>query len=681
MSQDDRAAPRAAEKRAEELRAQLEHHAYRYYVLDDPEIADAEYDDLMRELRELEERYPDLAIPNSPTRRVGGPPLDKLGAVQHATPMLSLQSIQTEEQFRHFHETCRRELDRDEVPVVAELKYDGLSIEMIYEEGRLVTASTRGDGRTGEDVTAQVRTIGEAALRLRPRGDRAVPPRLVVRGEIYMRKDDFQRFNRQQEENGAKVFANPRNAAAGSLRQLDPAVTASRPLRLFCWEIGPDSSSRPPTHWECLQLLGDLGLKINEYAALCRDENEAVRWYERMRDQRDELPYEIDGCVFKVDELGAHEDLGTRAANPRWAVAWKFAPRQGTTRIREIRAYVGRTGALTPVASLEPVRIGGVEVSNVSLHNQDEIDRKDIRVGDWILVERAGDVIPHVVKVLESRRDGSERRYHLPAKCPSCGEPVSRPEGDAITHCTNVSCPAQIKKSLVHFGSRHALDIEGLGEKLADELVERGIVRELTDIFELKEDQLQELPLMAEKRAGNLLEAIERSRRQATLPRLIYGLGIPLVGQALAADLAAAYGSLEKLAAASQEELSALEGLGPTVSSSVAQWFASERNRRLLARLRELGLDPRIETRPERAEGLLAGKTLVVTGTLDTLSRDEAEAAIRKAGGKATSSISGKTDWLVAGASPGSSKLSGAEKNDVPIIDEAEFLRLLGRRE
>ncbi len=683
MSNADRKAPPQAARRAEELRAQLEHHAHRYYVLDDPEIADAEYDDLMRELQGLEDRYPDLALPNSPTRRVGGPPLERLGTVAHETPMLSLQSIQTEEQFRRFYETCRRELERDEVPVVAELKYDGLSIELIYEGGRLATAATRGDGRTGEDVTAQVRTIGEAALRLRPRPGIPVPDRLVVRGEVYMRKDDFRRFNREQEEADAKVFANPRNAAAGSLRQLDPTITATRPLRLFCWELGPGSSDRPPTHWRCLERLRDLGLKTDDRSALCRGEDEAIRWYEGMRDRRDELPYEIDGCVFKVDDLAAREVLGTRAANPRWAVAWKFAARQATTRIREISAFVGRTGALTPVAHLEPVRIGGVEVSNVSLHNQDEIDRKDVRVGDWILVERAGDVIPHVVKVLTGRRDGSERPYHLPATCPACGAPASRPEGDAITRCTNVSCPAQIKKSLVHFGSRHALDIEGLGEKLADELVERGLVRELADLFELSREQLLELPLMAEKRAGNLLAAIEASRRRATLPRLVYGLGIPLVGQAIAADLAAAFGSLERLGAASQEELTALEGLGPTVSSSVVQWFANERNRRLLERLRALALDPRLEVRAGggQPEGPLAGKTLVVTGTLESLSRDEAKEAIRAAGGKAAASVSARTDWLVAGAKPGASKLAGARKHDVPVIDEAGFLRLLGRRE
>ncbi|MGD2175577.1 MAG: NAD-dependent DNA ligase LigA, partial [Candidatus Brocadiaceae bacterium] len=447
MSKDE------AEQRAEELRDEIEHHNYRYYVLDDPEISDAEYDQLRRELEAIEERFPDLITPDSPTQRVGAEPLDELGTVQHESPMLSLQSIREEEEFRHFCQTCRQELDGDSVALVGEPKYDGVSVELVYESGRLRTAATRGDGRTGEDVTANVKTINEVLLRLREDGA-SIPEHLVVRGEVYMDKGEFEEFNRQREEQGEKSFANPRNAAAGSLRQLDPNVTAGRPLRIFFWEVAPSSSERPDSHWECLQLMKEMGLKINPRSTRFESVDEAVQWFGDIAEGREDLPYEIDGCVFKIDSLIDHETLGMRAANPRWAVAWKFPPRQKTTRIEDITANVGRTGALTPVASLEPVHIGGVEVSNVSLHNQDEIDRKDIRIGDVVVVERAGDVIPHVVKVVTDKRTGDERKYRLPDTCPVCGGEISRPEGEAIARCTNASCPAQVKERLIHFGSK-----------------------------------------------------------------------------------------------------------------------------------------------------------------------------------------------------------------------------------
>lgn len=664
-----------AEQRAVELREKIEYHDYRYHVLDDPVISDAEYDEIKGELEAIEAKWPDLQTPDSPTLRVGGPPREELGTIEHETPMLSLQAVYDEPDFRHFHATCCKELDKTDVSLVGEPKYDGLSVELVYENGTLSHASTRGDGRTGEDVTANVKTIREVLLQLQPADGVSVPRHLVVRGEVYLAKDEFEQFNRRQEERGEKVFANPRNAAAGSLRQLDPKVTAQRPLRIFCWAIGPSSSHVPDSHWQCIELLKDLGLKVNPETHLFQSVDEAVGWYGRMKEGRDDLPYEADGCVFKVNPIADQEQLGTRAANPRWAIAWKFPPRRKTAKIKDINAQVGRTGALTPVASLEPVRIGGVEVTSVSLHNQDEIDRKDIRIGDTVLVERAGDVIPHVVEVVKDRRSGNEKTYRLPETCPACGEKVSRPEGEAIARCTNASCPAQLKQGIIHFGSRQALDIDGLGGKLVEQLVEKDMVTDLADLFELKAEDVAELERMAEKSAENLVRAIEDSRRKATLPRFIYALGIPHVGRAMAGDLAARFGSIDALADASYEELLEMPGLGETVASAIRQWFDNPSNRELLKRLADHGLDPKMERTGSRLEG----KTLVLTGSLESMTRDEAAEAVRKQGGKVSSSVSGNTDYLVVGADPGGRKTDQARRYDVETIDEEAFLKLIGR--
>ncbi len=664
-----------ARARARELREEIDEHDHRYYVLDDPQIPDAEYDELKRELVAIEERWPDLSTPNSPTRRVGAPPKDEMGTVGHGTPMLSLQAVQEEEDFRHFWETTREELGPQRLSVAAEPKYDGLSVELIYENGELTTAATRGDGETGEDVTENVRTIREVPLRLRDSGDFPTPRRLVVRGEVHMLQDEFEAFNRAQEERGEKTFANPRNAAAGSLRQLESSVTAGRPLRVFFWEIAPDSSNRPDTQTRCLEMMESLGLKTNPHTTRIESADKAVEWYERMREGRDDLGYEIDGVVFKVNDLGAHGRLGTRASNPRWAVAWKFPPRRRTTRIREIEADVGRTGALTPVATLEPVDIGGVEVTHASLHNQGEIDRKDIRVGDHVVVERAGDVIPHVVRVVTSNRTGHERKYTLPSECPACGGEVVRPEGEAIARCENASCPAQIKRLVQHFASKGALDIDGLGEKLVDQLVERGVVEDLADLFRLERDDLLGLDLVEEKRAENLLGAIEAAREGVTLTRLLYGLGIPHVGKALAGDLASAFDSVGDLADADRDDLLEMEGVSDAVASSIIEWFGNDRNRKLLARLRDEGIDPRAERRGSRLEGT----TVVITGSLDSMTRDEAHEAIREQGGRTSSSVSGRTDFLVVGDDPGKSKTSDAEEHGVEMIDEKKFLERVGR--
>jgi DNA ligase (NAD+) len=782
-----------AAKRAEHLRREIERHNYRYHVLDDPEVCDAEYDELLVELRAIEERWPDLVTPDSPTQRVGGKARDGFATVRHETPMRSLLSIFAEDEMRRFHETCREELGLRDVPLVAEPKYDGVSIEIVYDRGRLVSAATRGDGTTGEDVTANVRTIKEVPLRLHE-GKGKVPEHLVVRGEVLMLKKEFAGLNRQAEEAGEKVFANPRNASAGTLRQLDPRITAARPLRIFFWEIAPSSSWRPPTQRECLEAMRSMGLKTCPESRTVATLEEAIKWHHELEARRDDLPYEIDGCVFKVNRLADHERLGMRSANPRWAVAYKFTPRQKTTRVVEILPSVGRTGAVTPVATLEPVEIGGVTVTHVSLHNQDEIDRKDIRIGDTVLVERAGDVIPHVVQVIADKRTGREKPYRLPSKCPVCGGAVVKPEGEAIARCTNNSCPAQVKESLKHWGSKQAVDIDGLGDKIVDQLVDRGMLRDVADLYDLatgpfaelkrvgpeksssimkeigklqrvsenaalkiaeriskKQDKDKEkaLRLMEQidenstqrladfivdlnarnvnrseaetlamkfeslealagadercvrassdvgvqvasivqewlfiksiglKIVQNLLDKIAKSKN-VKLPRMIYGLGIRHVGRALADTLAAEFGSIEALAAADEDRLRTVPDVGPEVATSILAWFGSHENRRLLEKLRQHGIDPKA-ARLSQGTDRLAGKTFVITGELSGMSREEAEDLVRRDGGKAAASVSKNTYYLVVGESPGSTKMRAAEKYGTRIIDEAEFLRILGR--
>jgi len=661
--------------RAEALRAEIERHNHLYYVLDSPEISDAQYDALMLELRAIEEKWPDLVTPESPTQRVGGQPREGFATLRHPLPMRSLLSIVGEDEMRRFYETCQEELGDQEVPLVAEPKYDGVSVEIVYDGGRLTSASTRGDGVTGEDVTANVRTVSEVPLRLRKNGS-PVPTHLVVRGEVYMEKAEFAELNRRQAEAGEKVFANPRNAAAGSLRQLDPRITAGRPLRIFFWEWTAASTFRPPTQWECLEGMKAIGLKTCRESKRLRSVGEAIAWHHALETRREDVAYEIDGAVFKVDKLADHERLGERSANPRWAVAYKFTPRQETTVIREIQASVGRTGAVTPVAVLEPVQIGGVTVTHVSLHNQDEIDRKGIRVGDTVRVERAGDVIPHVVEVVKEKRTGREKPYRLPTQCPVCGEPVVKPEGEAISRCTNNSCPAQLKESLKHWGSKQACDIDGLGDKIVDQLVDRGLVHDVAGLYDLAVDRVAELARMAEKSAANLIDEIAQSKG-ATLSRVILGLGIRHVGRALADTLAGEFASLKALADADQARLLAVPDVGPEVAAAIRDWFENPKNRRLVEELKAHGIDPRMEKKS--AGDRLAGKTLVVTGELESMSRDEAEELIRRDGGKAASSVSASTDYLVVGAKPGGTKVRAAEKHGTPVIDEKGFLALIGK--
>jgi DNA ligase (NAD+) len=666
-----------ASEAAEALRAALRHHNYRYYVLDDPVVSDAEYDRMLQQLQALEDEHPDLQTPDSPTQQVGGEPRDALGTVRHPTPMRSLKAVYDTDAVRAFDETCRTELDTDPVAYVAEPKFDGLAVELIYEDGQLVQASTRGDGQTGEEITANVKTIKSVPLRLRDDA-RPVPDRLVVRGEAYMRKDAFNAFNQERLDAGKEPFANPRNAAAGSLRQLDPTVTARRPLQIFFYEVAPGEARDFDTHSDALQALPEWGLRVcDDHLRRCDGIDAAIDHHAALADARDDLPYEIDGVVIKVDDLRAHETLGMRDRDPRWAVAYKFEPRRSTTSITDIHVQVGRTGRITPVAALEPVHIGGVEVSRASLHNQNEIDRKDIRIGDTVLVERAGDVIPYVVKAIADERDGSEESYHLPDTCPACGAEIVLSDDRKQAFCTGgMTCPAQIRERLTHFASREAMDIEGLGEKRAEQLVNAGLVERISDLYALEKDDLVDLERVAETSAQNLLDEIEASLER-DLDRFIYALGIPLVGAATARALAQQYATLDALMGAPETALRNIADIGPEVAHSIVAYFGDADNRAVIDALREAGLT--LHNPYAEAEQPLEGLTVVFTGRLDRWTRDEAKRLVERLGGRAASSVSGETDYVVAGPGAGQ-KRDQADAHDVPVLDEGAFRELLDER-
>jgi DNA ligase (NAD+) len=667
-----------AEKAVKELREAIRYHNYRYYVLDDPVISDAEYDELMEKLSTLESKFPELQSPDSPTQQVGGEPREELGLVDHPSPMLSLKAVYDEEDVRDFDENCRGELGLETVEYVAEPKYDGLAVELIYEGRRLSVASTRGDGNTGEDVTANVRTINEVPLVLLIQDGVSVPNRLVARGEIYMRKDEFKELNRRQADAGERQFANPRNAAAGSVRQLDPNVTARRPLHIFFYEVAQSDGRDFETHWEVLQTLPKWGLKVStERARLCSGVEEALHYHVDMAEVRDDLPYEIDGVVYKVNQLADQEKLGVRTRDPRWALAYKFEPRRATTTVKDIEVQVGRTGKLTPVAVLEPVHIGGVEVSRASLHNQSEIERKDIRIGDAVLVERAGDVIPQVVKSIKEERDGSEKKFHMPDQCPVCGSEVVMSEDKKQTRCTNINCPAQLRERVTHFASREAMDIEGLGEKRAEQLIDAGLVKRLSSLYELTKEDLLSLERFADKSAENLLSEIEDSKEQ-TLPRFLYALGIPLVGEHMTRVLATHFKTLGDLVQASEGELQKIEEIGPQVAHSIVTFFSKDENRQVIQEIREAGLtlgNPYAEEEAQPLEGL----TFVFTGSLKRWTRDEVKRFVERLGGRATSSVSGETDYIVAGPGAGS-KLDEAKEQNIPVMDEEEFAQFVEER-
>ncbi|MFH1672480.1 MAG: NAD-dependent DNA ligase LigA [Pseudomonadota bacterium] len=661
-------------ERAAYLRQELNRHNYLYYVLDEPEVSDAEYDRMMRELVDLEKKYPELITPDSPTQRVGAPPLEKFEAVPHTIPMLSLENGFNEDEIRAFDQRVKKLLGEGvHVTYTAEPKMDGTAVELIYENGQLVRASTRGDGFTGEDITTNVRTIRTVPLTLLTDSSLPVPERLEVRGEVFIALDAFKEFNKERLEKGEPPFANPRNAAAGSLRQLDSKITAQRPLEMFCYGIGVVEGLLFDTHWAILNGLKSLGLRVNPLVHRCKGIESAIEYYKGIESKRHQLAYEVDGVVIKVDDIEFQKTLGEKSRSPRWAVAYKFRPTQETTRLVKIEVQVGRTGVLTPVAHLEPVSVGGVVVSRATLHNEDEIAKKDIREGDTVLVQRAGDVIPEVVKVILSKRTGKEPVFKMPDLCPVCGSEVVRLEGEAARRCINTSCKAQIKEGIKHFASKQALDIDGLGDKLIEQMVEKGLIKSYADLFSLNRDALINLERMAEKSSDNLLVAIEKSKR-TTISRFIYALGIRYVGEHLAKVLAERFVSLEGLMEAGEEELLAVEEVGPQVSKSVIAFFKNIENRQNVDRILAAGVIP--ETTFAVREHPLAGKTFVLTGTLPSITRAEAKAKIEGLGGKVAGSVSSKTSYVVAGETPGS-KLDKARILGVEILDEEGLKKLL----
>ncbi|MBD3366332.1 NAD-dependent DNA ligase LigA [candidate division WWE3 bacterium] len=669
-----------AEQAVVQLREAIQYHDYRYYTLNNPVISDVKYDKLMSQLQQLEKTYPKLQDPNSPTQRVGGAPLQEFESFEHPAPMQSILSIREESELKTFVETAEKVLAKDETDkYVAEPKYDGASIELVYENGELTVAATRGDGQRGDDITKNARTIKEIPLKLIHPEDSEdsknkvapkYPDNLVVRGEIYMKKDEFNAFNKERKQNGEELFANPRNAAAGSLRQLDPSITAQRPLHVFIYQaLGLEDQFN--THYEVLQALQEWGFKVNlEETKTCADFEELRTYHQNMEDKRENLNYEIDGVVFKVNDLEKRKELGRRTRNPRWAVAYKFKAQRETTKLLDILVQVGRTGKLTPVAVLDQVNIAGVEVTRASLHNQSEIDSKDIRIGDQVLVERAGDVIPQVVKPIKDVRTGNERCFEMPRDCPVCGTEVVMSEDKKQTHCPNPNCPAQLVGSLTHFASRNAMNIEGLGDKVAEKLVEEGLVEGIADLYELRVEDLVELEKFAEKSAENLIGEIEGSKK-ASFSNFLYALGISQVGEHVAKLLAKEYANLEALRGASKEDLEGIEGIGPEIATQVKGFFEAKENLEMLKELENIGLKltnefAQIKNRP------LDGLTFVFTGELEDWTRDEAKDLVEKAGGRATSAVSSKTDYVVAGDNPGS-KMAEVENRGIPVMGNNEF--------
>jgi DNA ligase (NAD+) len=659
-----------AKARAEKLRREILHHEKKYYVDNDPQISDGEFDRLVRELKDLEARFPELVTPESPTQRVGGKPVEGFASVTHRTPMLSIDNVYNEAELREFEERVRKLLPGQAVEYVAELKIDGLGISINYRNGTYARAVTRGDGIRGDDVTGNVKTLRSLPLVIENRQD------VEVRGEIYLPFKSFQAINRDREEKGESLFANPRNAAAGSIRLLDPREVAARNLSVFLYYLFINGREEP-TQWGALRKLKQLGFKINPHSRLCPTIDDVLAYYREWAEKRDSLDYDADGIVIKVNAAAEREALGVTAKFPRWAISFKFPARQATTRVNDIVIQVGRTGALTPVAVLEPVKLSGTTISRSTLHNQDEVRRKDVRVGDTVLIERSGDVIPSVVSVMKERRTGKEKPFAWPSKCPVCRSAVFKPEGEVISRCINPSCPAKIRESILHFAARRAMNIDGLGEALVDQLLASGLVRSIPDLYGLTLERLVGLERMGRKSSENLLAQIGDSKTR-DLNRLVFALGIRHVGERLAQILAGRFRSLEALATATEEELTGVEDVGPKVAESIRFFFAQPENRDLVRRLREAGLN--MTTRKESGgRKPLEGRVFVITGTLSGFTREEAQARLESLGAQVGSSVTKKTTGLIAGDSPGS-KLDKARELGIKVIGEREFLKLVGGR-
>jgi DNA ligase (NAD+) len=666
-----------AKQRIEELRKIINYHNYRYYVLDSPEISDAEYDELMRELKQLESEHPELITPDSPTQRIGAPPVEEFGVVEHPEPLLSLANAFSYEELAAWHKRASNLLAGRSFDLVCEPKIDGLAVALTYVDGLLVTGATRGDGYRGENITQNLRTVRSIPLSV-PEG---APPRFEVRGEVYLPKAGFKKLNEERAKEGLPLFANPRNAAAGSVRQLDSNVTARRPLDIFIYGLGwAEGKAVPDTHWGIMEYLKSLGFKINPDIALYHTIDEVEKCHQNWVEKRDDLPYEADGMVVKVNPIAFQRELGTVAHEPRWAIAYKFPAIQGTTRLVDIGVNVGRTGSLNPYAILEPVRVGGVIIHQAALHNEEDIHRKDIRIGDIVVVQRAGEVIPEIVSPVKSRRSGKEKIFYMPSRCPVCGSEVIKPEGEAMHRCPNAACPSQALEQIKHFVTRGAMDIDGVGEKLCQALFEAGLIKDVADLYYLTKEQLLGLERMADKSVSNVLNSIEGSKNRP-LSRLIFALGILHVGEEYAELLAGNFNSIDELAKASWEYLSSLPSIGPKIADSIVAFFRQEGNKRIIEKLRKaevkLQNEKAEEAKPEELP--LVGLEFVLTGKLESLTRSKAEARIKALGGKAGSDVTKKTSYLIVGADPGS-KLAKAQKLGIKTLSETEFLKLLNQK-
>jgi DNA ligase (NAD+) len=660
-------------QRAEYLKELINYHNMRYYVLDSPEISDAEYDQLMLELKQIEEAYPELVTADSPTQRVGVAPLEAFGVVEHPQPLLSLANAFSREDVEAWHRRASNILSRNDFDFVGELKIDGLAVALTYIEGVLDVGATRGDGYRGENITQNLRTIRSIPLSV----SKEAPPRFEVRGEVYLSKRGLKKINEERASEGQPLFANPRNAAAGSLRQLDPKITAKRPLDIFVYGLGwAEGKTVPDTHWEIMQYLKSLGFKINPHISLCHTINEAVNYYENWVQKREGLPYDADGIVLKFNSISFQNELGYVGREPRWAIAYKFPAVQGVTRLESIEINVGRTGSLNPYAVLTPIQVGGVTIKHAALHNEDDIHRKDIRIGDWVTIQRAGEVIPEIVGPIVSRRTGVERIFHMPKNCPVCGVEVIKPDDEAMHRCSNAACPAQALEKIKHFVSRGAMDIDGVGEKLSAALFNANLIKDAGDLYFLTGQQLIELEKMADKSAANVLKSIEDSKNRP-LSRVIFALGIAHIGEETAELLADNFSSIDKLARSSREKLIDIPSIGPKIADSVQAFFRQEQNQQIIEKLKEAGV--KLESSEVIPNQLpLAGIEIVITGRLNALSRQEAETKIKMLGGKAGSDITKKTNYVVVGADPGS-KLARAEALGVDKLDEAQLLQFLDK--